>query len=316
MRRKERVLAFLLAGIIGTAAAAGCGAAEPGSTKTITQSDDGNAAGIAETSGTTAEASDDVRTGENTEESDTMIEEQVLLDAENVKITAVSYEEDAVWGDGIKLLIENNGSASVGVGSKATIVNNYMITDLFSSTVAPGKKAYDTLYLTSPELKAAGIDNVGQVEIYFYLFDADTYATTYEADSVTVKTSRYDVMDTTPNDDGQELYQADGIRIVGKYVDEDSIWGNAIVLYLENDTDQNVTIQCDDLSVNGFMMTPFFSCDLYAGKMAISDITLLSSELEENGISSVDDVELKFKIINPDTYETIRETGPITFSAK
>jgi hypothetical protein len=123
-------------------------------------------------------------------------------------------------------------------------------------------------------------------------------------------------MDTTPNDEGTELYNEDGIRIVGKTVDENSFWGTAILLYIENTSGRNVTIQCDDMSINGFMMTPYFSCDVYDGKKAIDDITIMSSELEDNGIESIDDVELKFNIYDADTYDTIANSDVIKFSAK
>ena len=68
------------------------------------------------------------------------------------------------------------------------------------------------------------------------------------------------------------------------------------------------------MSINGFMMTPYFSCDVYDGKKAIDDITIMSSELETNGIESIDEVELQFHIYNLDTYDTIADTDPITFT--
>ena len=70
------------------------------------------------------------------------------------------------------------------------------------------------------------------------------------------------------------------------------------------------------MSINGFMVTPYFSCTVNSGRMALSDITIMSSDLEENDIETVEDIELVFKIINPDTYQTIVETEPIAFSAK
>ena len=136
-----------------------------------------------------------------------------------------------------------------------------------------------------------------------------------DIDCVTIKTSAFDTMDTTPNDAGQELYNADGIRIVGKYVDEGSFWGAAVLLYIENNSGKNRIIQCDDMSVNGFMVTPYFSSTVYDGKKAVDDITLMSSELEENNITSIDEIELKFKIIDEDFMNSI-ESDTITFSAK
>ena len=122
-------------------------------------------------------------------------------------------------------------------------------------------------------------------------------------------------MDVTVNDEGKELFNENGIRIVGKYVDEDSFWGAAVLLYIENSSGKNVTIQCEDLSINGFMMTPFFSSTVYDGKRALDDITLMSSELESSGITSIDDIELKFHIFD-ENYTTVKDTDVISFSAK
>lgn len=324
--KKTKALALVLTGILSVSLLGGCGSAASSSdTKEITSAEPAETAAssgaadetaTAEATATTDAASDETTTADETATGDTTIEEQVLMDANDVKITATEYTTDGIMGDGVKLLIENNGSADIGVGCTELIVNNYMLTNLFSTEVAAGKKSYETMDLSSSALEAAGIDNIGQIEIYFYLFDPDSYETTYNADVATIKTNHFDDMDTTPNDDGQELYNENGIRIVGKYVDENSFWGNAVVLYLENKTEQNIEVQCDDMSVNGFMVTPYFSSTVYAGKMAVDDITLMDSELEENGIESVDEVELTFNIIDPDTYETIVTTDPITFKTK
>lgn len=244
------------------------------------------------------------------------IEEQVLLDQDGVKITAKEYVNDSIWGDGIKLLIENNSEKNLGVGCNALIVNNYMITDLFSSSIAAGKKSNETMYISSSSLKDAGISNIGQIEVYFYIFDGDTYMTISNAPCAVIKTSDFENMDTTPNDAGQELYNEGGIRIVGKYLADDPIWGKGILLFMQNDSGKNVGIQCDNMSVNGFMITPLFSSTVYDGKMAIDDITLLSSELEENGITEVEEVELTFHIFDAESYMTITDTAPITFSTK
>ena len=78
---------------------------------------------------------------------------------------------------------------------------------------------------------------------------------------------------------------------------------------------KNIGINCDNVSVNGFMVTPV-SSTVYDGKMAIDDITIFSSDLEANGITSVDTIELTFHIYDADSYDTIAVTEPITFTTK
>ena len=221
------------------------------------------------------------------------INEQVLLDQDGIKITATEYTTDSIWGDGIKLLVENNSQTDYTIGCDALIVNDYMITDLFSADVAAGKKSNETMYLSSSELEAAGIDSVGKIEMYFHAYDS-SYNNIFKNVYSEIQTSEYANMDTTPNDAGTELYNQNGIKIVGKTVDENSFWGTAILLYIENTSGENVEINVDNMSVDGFMLSPIFSTTVYNGKKAIDDITLLQSDLEENNITSIDQVELQF----------------------
>lgn len=244
------------------------------------------------------------------------IEETVILEHEGVKVTAMEYTADSIWGDGIKLLVENNSDKSVGVSCENVIVNDYMLTDFFSTTVAAGKKDNETLYLSSTELEAAGVTNVGKVEAQLYLYDADSYSTIYTGELVEIQTSEYANMDTTADNVGAELYNENGVRIVGKYVNEDSFWGAAILLYVENNTGRDITVSCEDLSVNGFMVDAWFYCDIVAGKKAVEEITLFDSTMEENGITSIEDIELVFTAHDSNTYADIFKSEPISFSAK
>ena len=328
MRIRTRLIAVAVSVLTAVSMMAGCGsssssepreivakeeAAEKAEAKDAGEQQDAQAEAGAE-GGQEGEGQVDP-SGQEAEDA-TTIEEQILIDRDGIRVTAKQYVTDSIWGEGIKVLIENNSDIDVMVGCDALIVNGYMISDLFSADVAAGKKANDTIYLSSSELKAEGIDVVGRVEIYFHAYDSDSYDSIFGKESAVIETSAIDRIDTKANDDGVELYNEGGIRIVGKTVDENSFWGMAILLYMENDSGRDVVIQVEDLSVNGFMMTPYFSADVYDGKKALDDITLMSSELEENGIESIEDVELKFHIYDPESYDTIADSDIISFSAK
>lgn len=244
------------------------------------------------------------------------IEEQVLIDQDGIRVTATGIEYDTLMGAGIKLLLENNTDRNVMVGCNALIVNNYMISDLFASEVAASKKANDTMYMMSSDLKAAGISNIGQIEIYFHVYDSSTYDTLFDSDVITIQTSKYGEMDLEAEEEesGYELWNQDGVRIVGKYVDENSFWGAGVLLYIENTSGRNVGITCDNMSINGFMVTSIFSATVYNGKKSFDDITIFASDLEDNGIDKINDIELNFHIYDADSWSTICDTGAITFS--
>ncbi|MDD6667627.1 MAG: hypothetical protein PUE58_06730 [Lachnospiraceae bacterium] len=308
MKKTAKILAVVLCLSLfaGMALASGESSSDKSKKSVVTSGDSGSKA-----------ADQSSKKGKSSsKKSTTTIDPQVLLDKDGIKITAEKYINDSVTGDGVQLLVENNTDKTYTIGCDALIVNDYMITDLFSTDVAPGKKSNATMDLLSSELNAAGIDKIGKIEMYFHAYTTDSMDYLFHNEYSMIQTSDFADMDTTPNDTGSELYNQNGIRIVGKTVDEDSFWGTAILLYIENNSGQNVDITTDELSVNGYMMDPVFSATVYNGKKSIDDITLLSSDLEANGIKSIDQVELKFNISNPDTYETIAESDPITFSAK
>jgi len=64
------------------------------------------------------------------------------------------------------------------------------------------------------------------------------------------------------------------------------------------------------------MVSPMFSSTVYDGKMAVSTITIFASDLEDNKITSVDEIELSFSVHEVDTYAEIFKTEPIVFATK
>ena len=246
------------------------------------------------------------------------LEHQLLLEKDGIKITAQEWVTDEFWGNGIKLLVENDTDKKVSVSTNALIVNNYMVTDTFVADVAAGKKTNEVMYLDSDELEAAGVDNIGQIEIYFCAYDSESYDTLWDADVVTLQTSAYAQMDMTADEEkeGLELFNEAGIRVVGMAVDENSYWGKSILFYIENTSDKNVYVSVEDLSINGYMIEPYYSQMLYAGKKAVSAMDLLQNDLDANNIKSIDEVELKFQVYDAVTFDDIVVSDPISFATE
>ena len=141
MKKRTNLLALVLSITAITFTLLGC-SSDTGQKKSIA------APGSATEAGGGAESS-----GTNGAGADESINEQVLVDQDGIKITATEYVTDSIWGDGIKLLVENNSAKDYTIGCDALIVNDYMITDLFSADVAAGKKSNEVMYLSSTELK-------------------------------------------------------------------------------------------------------------------------------------------------------------------
>ena len=60
------------------------------------------------------------------------------------------------------------------------------------------------------------------------------------------------------------------------------------------------------------MVDPIFSADVVSGKTINDTITFMKSDLEDNGIEAIQNIELTFHIFDSDSWDTYLDTEPIT----
>lgn len=227
------------------------------------------------------------------------LEEQVVLDENGIKITAKGLDKDGLLGPEVKLLIENESGKDVTVQARNVSVNGYMVEDIFSADVVNGKKANDELIIMANSLEKAGISTIADIEFSFHVSETHSFDSLFDSDLIQLKTSAADSYEYTFDDSGDVVYDEGGVKIVVKGLSEsDSIFGPGIIVYAENNSEKDVTVQVRDVSVNGFMVDPIFSADVAAGKHAVDSITFMSNNLDENEIDKIKDVELSFHIFN------------------
>ena len=241
------------------------------------------------------------------------ISEQVLIDQDGIKITATGLEHDDIWGDKINILVENNSAGTVWVGLDAFIINGFMIDDLFACNVAAGKKSNESISLSEEGLKNAGITTVGEIELYFYAHD-EAYDDIFRNLKAEIKTSGYDSRDTADYSSMDLVYSDDDLEIRAIRVTYDTIWGAEILMYIKNKSDKIMQLNVEDMSVNGFMVTPASYQTVYGERAAVEDITLMPSDLEENNITEVKECEFCYRIHEKDVYGESITTDPIKLS--
>ena len=250
-----------------------------------------------------------------TEPEEVTIPETVLLEESGVKITAKSLEMDGIFGPEIKLLIENNSGKDLTFQCKNACVNGYMAETMMSVDVVNGKKANDSLIFAASSFEACGIDTIADMEIAFHIFDTAEWETYLDTDAIQLKTSIADTYEYTFDDSGSLAYDGNGVKIVIKGLAEDeSIFGPSIVVYMENNSDKDITVQTRDVSINGFMVNAMFSCNVVAGKKAVDTITFMESDLSENDITAINDVELSFHVFDFENWETIVDTEVVNIT--
>lgn len=243
------------------------------------------------------------------------IAETVLVDEAGVKITAKSLDKDGFMGPEIKLLIENNSGKDLTFQCRNASVNGYMVETMMSVDVVNGKKANDSLTFMQTDFDVCGIEAIADMEFTFHIFDTADWETYLDTAVVQIKTSIADTYEYAYDDSGELAYEENAVKIVVKGLSEDTeIWGPGIIVYIENNSDQDITVQTRDVSINGFMIDALFSCDVAAGKRAVDTITFMDSDLEENGITAIEDTELSFHIFDMAEWETIADSEIINIT--
>lgn len=265
-------------------------------------------------SATNSTSSTNTDNSADTSDNAVTVEQTVLVDRDNVVITATGMDE-SVFGPELKLLIENNSDTNLTFQVRNASVNGYMADTMMSEDVAAGKKSNTEITFTTSGLKECGIDTFANMEFSFHIFTTDGWDDYLDTDAITVETSAAAIYTQTIDDSGEVFYDSDGIKIVGKGLSsDDSIFGPGLIIYIENNSDTDRTVQVRDTSVNGFMIDTVMSQDVVAGKKAITAVTFLSSSLEENSITDITSVETSFHIFDTEDWSNEIDTDPITIN--
>ena len=235
------------------------------------------------------------------------VPETVILDRDGIKVTVKEMVYKS-WEVDIKVLIENNSSQNITVQARKFSINGIMIEPTFSADVASGKKANDSISIYNSDLKVANITTIKDIEFGLHVFDADSWDEMFDQNGIVLTTNATDYVQTY-NTSGTLVVDQNDIKMyVLKMDDKDSFWGADIYVYIENNSSQNITVQARDVSIDGFMVEPSFSADVEAGKKSYDTITFMESDLEDNGITDIKQIELKFTVFNEDTWNDIFDT--------
>jgi hypothetical protein len=105
-------------------------------------------------------------------------------------------------------------------------------------------------------------------------YDADSWETITLSGPVTIATNAAGTETQRFDDSGYPLLDQNGLRVVVRGDAEEELLGQGYIpVFLENHTGRDITVQLRDVSVNGFMIDPYFSCDMADGTVAYATIS-------------------------------------------
>ena len=117
--------------------------------------------------------------------------------------------------------------------------------------------------------------------------------------------------DKTAELEGQDIWNADGVRVETTGIEYDPISGPTLLISAENTTDRDLTIQADSAAVNGFMVNVGFSLNLPASGKTQGSVVLPYALLALADIDCVATVELALRILDGVSFEAVAVTDPV-----
>ena len=244
---------------------------------------------------------------ETTSAPEVKFEEVTVVDNDECAIKITDIDADNMWGDTLKVYLENKNDEKTYMYSVVSAsVNGIEVDPLFANKVAAGKKANKEINFMDDGLKKNGIEFT-DIAMTFRVYDSNELADYEEVARETVhvyplgeENATLFVREEQASD--QVLIDNEKCKATVIGTENDSILGYTLNLYLENKSDSSVMFYVEDVSVNGYMIDPFWARSVSAGNVAFSDMSFSTSAFEENNIETVEDIELTIRAYNYEDY--------------
>ena len=227
-----------------------------------------------------------------------------LVNNDDVAVHIMNIENNEHTGMQLHIQCENRTDRALMFSWDMVSVCGYMYDPFWREEVAGGKTANSIIFLDTYELEKMGITSVDEITFTLNVIDSENWMETLVQESFTIyptglNASTWQVPQReTP--DAQVVADDENVRFVIEWADGEDTSKFTVYVYLENKTDRNLMYSWDMVSVNGYMIDPFWAVSVAAGKRACSEITFYGSDLEANGIEEVSDVEFTLLVSDYD----------------
>lgn len=235
-------------------------------------------------------------------------EEVVIVDNDECTIKITDIDPSNIWGYTLKVFLENKSPDKTYMYAiRGASVDGIDTDPGFAAEVAPGKKSNKEISFSDDMLEELGIDFT-DIEMTFRVYDSDDWS----ADPVafeTVNIYPYGPENATcyvrePKDTDTVLVDNEYITAIVTGYEPDGMWGYTVELFLVNKTSTSAMFTVDEESINGYMMDPFWATSVLPGNCKFSSMSWSNSDFEENGITTVEEIEFMFSAYDEENFYT------------
>ena len=234
---------------------------------------------------------------------------QVLVDNEDCSFTVTGTEFNEHLGLQLQVLCENKSGRTLMFSWNNVSVCGFMYDPMWAEEVAPGKKVNTTIGIDTFALEQMHVDSVDQIEFDLWVQDSEAFMDEPVVNSTftiyptgkTAETVKFPVFE--PSESDTVIVDNKDLTFIVLNVDDELADYYTLNCYIANNTDKNLMISWDDVSVNGFMVNPFWALSVAAGKQAYTEIIFFRTDLDKQDIEVVQDIEFRLQASDNDNWE-------------
>lgn len=230
----------------------------------------------------------------------------------------VSVDKTSITDESMILKVNNTTNKDLIITCDAAAINHYMVDASLYGTIKARKQEDIKLYFSEGILARSGMKEVGLIDLWLIVHEADTKDKLYVSDKIVIETDAAENMDVVVLDEGCEIYNKDNLRVVAKEVVYDEKYDTtSLEMFIENNTEQNVFVGEWSVKINGCDANGVFFEEVRPQKMDIHKLKFDESSLDSaeiTDVSQIKEIEIELRITreNPVTGEMSAEyTEPI-----
>ena len=235
--------------------------------------------------------------------------QQELLRNEDCAFSITEAELNEHLGMRIHVLCENTSDRPLLFTWANTSVCGFMYDPFWAEEVAPGKKVNSIIDFDTYALEQLGVESVDEISFTLSVSDSEEFLNEPAANLActiypTGKTAETAVFPAYRHKNGETVItQKDGLTFIIESVEDEVSEYYTLNCYIANSTDRNLLVSWDRVSVNGFMVDPFWASTVSAGKQLVTQIYFLRTDLEAQGIEDVSEIEFTLLAMDADDWD-------------
>ena len=217
--------------------------------------------------------------------------DQVLMDNEYVKLIATGCVESD-YAQVVNILAINKTDKNIGITVENTAVNGLMLEAGYWCDIAPGKSAYEWLNWAYGDFEHLDLGGFTDIEMTLVVEDRDAWD-----DLVEETIHYYPEGESNATQFNYTVQPTDTVLMENEYVNviitghEQDEWGDyTLNIFYENNTDAELYITAQSVTINGVYVDPYYSENLIAGKCGFLPMQWSSYNLEENNITEITEI--------------------------